>query len=531
MSMLGLLFALISITLAQLNPTPNYRQASNVVVITIDGAVDSLTAQSVERRLNEAKDADAIVFELNTPGGDLMSTLQICYQIKNNSTANTVAWIRPHAFSAGTIIALACREIVIAPNGMFGDAAPVNITGTPIPTAERAKIESPVLAEVIDSARRNHYDERLVEGFVSVGIELWLLQNVETDEIICVNSNEYQSIFNEVPPNEFTPIATGNEDDQNNFTPLFGKLAPSSKPENTPDEQFVQQLPSSRKQIANENVNSWKLIKQIVPKDRLLTLKPGEGKQYGLIKTTIKNDTELKGWFGATEITRLHTNWSERFVSLLISWPVRLALIALFVICIVTEFMTGSSGTFGIAGSICMALLMGAPWIAGLAQWWDVLLVFIGLLFIVCEIMVIPGTGFTGLIGVTFLFVGMVGSFISGDLNSAEGQSQLITGISTVGGGVCIAGVAIWFFINKFGNSPTLNKLVLEDELHSKTTTQLKLTVGMHAVAATDLRPSGKIMIDEQIFDATTTGSWISEGAAVCIIETGLTIEVEEIEK
>ena len=88
MSMLGLLFALIGITLTQLNPTPNYRQASNVVVITIDGAVDSLTAQSVERRLNEAKGADAIVFELNTPGGDLMSTLQICYQIKNNSTAN-----------------------------------------------------------------------------------------------------------------------------------------------------------------------------------------------------------------------------------------------------------------------------------------------------------------------------------------------------------------------------------------------------------------------------------------------------------
>ena len=175
-------------------------------VISIEGVVDSVTAQSFKRRLEESKSADAIVVELNTPGGDLMSTLEICYEIKNNAPNNTVAWIHPHAFSAGTIIALSCREIIVASGSTFGDAAPINATGQPIPATERAKIESPVLAEVIDSARRNHYDEHLVEAFVSVGIELWLIKNINTGDIVCVNKNEYENIFGLPPPQQFSPI-------------------------------------------------------------------------------------------------------------------------------------------------------------------------------------------------------------------------------------------------------------------------------------------------------------------------------------
>ena len=48
------------------------------------------------------------------------------------------------------------------------------------------------------------------------------------------------------------------------------------------------------------------------------------------------------------------------------------------------------------------------------------------------------------------------------------------------------------------------------------------------ARAITDLRPSGRIEIDGDVFDATTSGQWIAKGATVRIIQVGLTIEVEE---
>ncbi len=509
-------------------PVPSYRQASSVAVIPIEGAVDNVTAHSFERRLKEAAQHDAVIIELNTPGGDLMSTLEICYQIKNHAPANTVAWINPHAFSAGTIIALACRDIIIAEGGMFGDAAPINAMGVPLPDSERAKIESPILAEVIDSARRNHYDERLVEAFVSVGIQLWLVQNNNTGETMCINAREYETLFGSEPPQQFTPISTNESAPApSSFSPFF-----QQGNENEPyDPLFVQALPTSRLDVAQEQGTDWTLIKQIVPNDRLLTLKPQDASQYGLIKKTVASEQDVKEWFGAKTLTRIERNWSEGLLSLLLSWPVRLALIALFVICIVIEFSTGTSGAFGIAGSICMAILMGAPWIVGLAQWWDVLFVFLGLILIVCEVTVVPGTGFTGFTGVAFLLVGMVGSFVSGDLTTPEGQTQLVVGLSTVVGGFALAGVATWFIVKKYGASPALTRLVLEDALDVPTTNETQTPeVGLVATASTDLRPSGKIMIDDVLYDATTSGSWISQGATVKIIQTGLTLEVEEVE-
>jgi membrane-bound ClpP family serine protease len=528
-----MLMAIATTVLSQALPVPSYRQATDVAVITIEGVVDTVTAQSFKRRLEESSDADAIVIELNTPGGDLMSTLQICYEIKNNAQKNTVAWINPHAFSAGTIIALACREIIVTPGSTFGDAAPINATGQPIPATERAKIESPVLAEVIDSARRNHYDEHLVEAFVSVGIELWLIRNNSTREVVCVNRNEYETIFGESPPQHFSAIGT-TKIGTTLLTPFFetiSELQDAAQP-NDPiwDPVFSQQLPSSRKLFSKNDADDWILVKQVVPDDRLLTLKPAEGEMYGLVTGVVANDKELQQWFGATTIQRLKPTWSENFVGVLISWPIRLILIALFLICIVVEFATGGSGLFGVGAAISMALLVGAPWLAGLAQWWDIALVLAGLALIATEVLVIPGTGFTGFTGVALLFVGMVGSFVSGDLGSSVGQTQLITGLGTIIGGCFLAIIGSWIILNQIGNTEGMRQLVLQHEVGMHTPSfSSSINVGDEAVTITDLRPSGKIKCNSIIYDATTSGSWITEGAKVRIMQCGMTVEVEEI--
>ena len=523
-----------SLLLTQTSPVPSYRQATDVTIITIEGVVDTVTAQSFQRRLEAATDADAIVIELNTPGGDLMSTLQICYVIKNNAPQNTVAWIHPHAFSAGTIIALACREIIVAKGSTFGDAAPINPTGQPIPATERAKIESPVLAEVIDSARRNHYDEHLVEAFVSVGIELWLIQHNKTGEVVCVNRNEYESIFSEPPPQHFSAIGT-KQSSGTKLSPFFetlSELQGAVQPgDPTWDPTFAQQLPTSRTLLRASDASNWKLVKQVVPNDRLLTLKPSEGAMYGLVSGVVNTHQELKKWFGATNVVTLKPTWSENLVGILISWPIRLVLIALFLICVVVEFATGSTGLFGIGAVVTMALLIGAPWLADLAQWWDIILVLGGLALIATEILVIPGTGFTGFTGVALLFAGIIGSFVSGDLGSSTGQAQLMTGLGTVVGGCILAIIASWIILKHFGDTHAMRQLVLEVDVgtHEQTPT-LSLTKGDEAIAITDLRPSGKIERNSVIYDATTTGGWITKGVKVRIMQCGMIIEVEEIE-
>ena len=115
-------------------PIPAARKASTVAIIPIRGPIDAITVASLKQRLAAAKDAgaDALVIELDTPGGALVATLEITNILRTQAPVNTVAWVNPFAFSAGTIIALSAREIVTAPDAMMGDAAPVTPFG-PIP--------------------------------------------------------------------------------------------------------------------------------------------------------------------------------------------------------------------------------------------------------------------------------------------------------------------------------------------------------------------------------------------------------------
>ena len=54
--------------------------------------------------------------------------------------------------------------------------------------------------------------------------------------------------------------------------------------------------------------------------------------------------------------------------------------------------------------------------------------------------------------------------------------------------------------------------------------------VGMNATATTVLRPAGKIRIGDKIFDATSTGGFIEEGAQVKVVKyENSQLYVEEI--
>ena len=110
------------------------------------------------------------------------------------------------------------------------------------------------------------------------------------------------------------------------------------------DPDFAQQLPSSRSVLSNEDAPKWELIRQVVPNDRLLTLKPAEATLYGLVRGIVTDDAALALWFGAQEVRRYDINWSEKLVRILVSWPIRIILIAIFLVCVFVEFVTGASG-------------------------------------------------------------------------------------------------------------------------------------------------------------------------------------------
>jgi membrane-bound serine protease (ClpP class) len=535
-------------------PVPAYRAANKVAILTVSGPIDRVTLASLERRMDRAvrDGADAIVIELDTPGGEVGATQDICHLLKTDAPPNTVAWVHPQAYSAGSIIALACREIVMSPNAFMGDASPIIIdpfTGQlqPLPDAERAKIEQVILDEVKNSARRNYYDENLAQAFISVGIELWMLENVNTGERIFVDAQEYEVIFGDAPPQQFTPVSVN----PGPVRPLYTRYTPadgSVPPQDLPDTgafgtQYTQELPSRRQRLTEEDRDDWRLLRQVIARDQILNLDNYDAQIYGLSQATIANDAELAAFFGtdASNLTRYRGAWSEDLVRFLTSWWMRGLLMIIFLICLFIEMAAPGVGVFGTIALVALLILIGAPYLVGMAQWWDILLVVGGLILIGVEVFILPGLGVAGILGAACLLIGMLGTFMSGDITSitsAQGQRELVRGLLTTLTAVFAAGVGIWVLSKQFESIPLFRKITLQAELPSgegqggilqaMSQPQQVVQVGDLGVADTDLRPAGRALIDDRMVDVRSSGGYIDKGTPVRVTAVGrFAIEVE----
>ncbi|MDZ4687534.1 MAG: hypothetical protein SH850_20885, partial [Planctomycetaceae bacterium] len=346
---------------------PAGRAAKNVAVITIHGEIDKWTAFGVKRRINRAvaDGAAAIVFDIDTPGGEMMACLDICNTIKSCPVSNTVAWINPTAYSAGSIIALACREIVVNDPATFGDALPIEIHALmgvkPLPEAEREKLLGPLLAEVVDSARRNGYDEMLVQGLVRRGVELWLVEHTKTGERLFVTEDQYRSAVGADPTRGTpgvpsvtaslsTPAPVGPPQPGSETTGTSAisegptSYAPASSMTSTAlarevDAQLDLKGTRTRRPDLRgpEHAGQYREIEYVSDGHGLILLKAEGMIRYRVATDTVKSDADLKAYFGAATVARLNETWSEMLVRFLTFPLVRALLLVVFLLAMFIE--------------------------------------------------------------------------------------------------------------------------------------------------------------------------------------------------
>src|SRR5215213_7895632 len=151
------------------------------VVITVDGQIDDYARGLLFRRFEKARalNADVVILRIDTYGGMVTSALDMSRFLKRQNDLHVIAFVHDKAISAGAMIALACDELVMSPDATIGLAAPIAISPLGrvegMGAAERAKAESPLLADFYDSAVRNHHDPLLAEAMVAVGrVVYWL---------------------------------------------------------------------------------------------------------------------------------------------------------------------------------------------------------------------------------------------------------------------------------------------------------------------------------------------------------------------
>ena len=147
-----------------------------VYVIPIDGPIESVLVYVVRRGVDEAvrNHADAIIFEMDTPGGAVSAASEII-SIITHTPISIYTFVKKNAYSAGAIIALATPRIYMAPGSVIGAATPLMLTPSggvqELPDSVEEKMTSAVAAMVRAAAEQGGHDTDLAEAMVRADLE------------------------------------------------------------------------------------------------------------------------------------------------------------------------------------------------------------------------------------------------------------------------------------------------------------------------------------------------------------------------
>ena len=172
MRLVFLIAVLTIFVAAGLQPIVSAAQGS-VLVVRISSDIARPTEELVARSIQEAESGGArlIVYELNTPGGELGSVTDIMNDF-NNSPIPVVVWVTPSgatAWSGGTYILMAAHIAVMASGTTIGSAQPVLSTGEVL---NESKYINALSALMRDNARLHDRNQTVAQEFVTQNINL-----------------------------------------------------------------------------------------------------------------------------------------------------------------------------------------------------------------------------------------------------------------------------------------------------------------------------------------------------------------------
>lgn len=162
-----------------------FGQGKKVYYGDIEGDIDLGLAPYVKRIVDEANTAgaEAIIFRINTFGGRVDAATQIKDAILS-SNVHTIAFVDKRAISAGSLIALSCKEIVMVPGASMGATTVVDQTGT----KQSEKAQSYMRAEMRATAEANGRRTDIAEAMVDERVVIPGL--VDSTQLLTLTSEE-----------------------------------------------------------------------------------------------------------------------------------------------------------------------------------------------------------------------------------------------------------------------------------------------------------------------------------------------------
>ena len=488
---------LIFPALTQAQPYDDYNEEQpekgTAWVIPIHGDITAALATFVRREARAAmnKGVEYIIFEIDTFGGRVDAALQITSFITSINNARTIAWINNSeatlgvSWSAGALIALACSEIYMASGTSIGAAAPV-IAGPGGVDAAGEKALSAIRSQTAALAERNGHPVGIALAMVDTRVELW--EAVVNGEIRALTLQELERL----------------------------------------------ERGGGAAQVERVDI--------ISPEGSLLTLTAGEALRYGLSSGLLENRQELFYVLGVTgNVIDSSPSVADGIISLLTSGPVQTILILLALVMLFLEFQSPGFGVPGVAAVICFLVVFGASAMLGRVGSLEILLFLLGIALLAVEIFVLPGFGVIGILGFVFVGTSLVFSMQDFVVPQMDWEWALFGRNMTVVFSSLLAAVTLIAIIALFSpkirlfdrimlkaqivgtaggpdpDSPIGKMVTAEPNFPLEDGENLAALVGKTGTADSVLRPSGRAMIDGNIYTVEADNEFVEQGKGIVV--------------
>ncbi len=528
---LGLMGTLWSAAASAASPDSTTRPSGyeKARIIPIRNEITEITRDAVDRRVQELRreNVGLVIFELDTPGGALGPTLDICSAIKRmrDQGVRTVAWVNAKAYSAGTIIALATGEIVMAPHATMGDCQPIMITemgASAVPEELEAKVVSPLLSELRDSARRGGYDLEMIYALIRPDMQMFWVVDGDSGEKRFVDAAGRDRLFG---------IDTGVDAAESEADDSEDSSRKKSKPAR--QEPVLDTLSTTSWKYVYEVEGLGKVVQPVVSRRELLTMHTDEALAYGFAVGAVANQSDLATRYNiAGDIVTMHWSWMESSVEWLTSPVVRSVLLILVLLGAYAEFHTPGFGLAGGVAAVALLLYFVPPYIAGTTVTWEIAAAVVGLALLAVEIFLIPGFGVAGITGLILLGIAVVTSYVPEEPGwrgwphwptMPMTYTYLYRGLGSMAVALSGSLVGMILLARLLPKMPMVGRIIAPNPTREQITMDDPYdgaaSLGDIGLSESLLRPAGKARFGATLVDVVSEGEYIPRGTRVEVVE------------
>jgi membrane-bound serine protease (ClpP class) len=281
-------------------------------------------------------------------------------------------------------------------------------------------------------------------------------------------------------------------------------------------------------QIAEAMVDPSLYVKGVSDTGKVLTFTASEAVQHGFCEGIAENieDLLVQAHIESYDIVKHKSSSLDKIIGLLLNPVVSGILIMVLVGGIYFELQSPGIG-FPLAAALLAAVLYFAPlYLEGLAQNWELLIFIVGLILIGVEMFAIPGFGIAGLAGILLVVTGLTMAMVDNIVFDFEWNiafSEVVKKFVIVIGSMFLSLILSLYlgkqlFTNKAFAGLSLDRELNTDDGFLGVESEQKELIGKKGIAESVLRPSGKVLIDDEIYDAVSEYGFINKNEKVKVL-------------